>query len=317
MATPELHFGAALGLGTENTVAEASLLEDLGFEYAAVGEHLMRGNPPGPSSACLPVLAVAAGATTKIRLLSSILLLPFYHPTFLAKLTASLDIASQGRLTLGVGIGGEFPEEFEAADIPVRQRGNRASESLELLKRLWTEENVSYQSRYYNLNDVTLVPPPTQRPHPPIWVGGRREAAMRRAVSYGDGWLPYLYSPQRYRDSVEKITQYSIDIGHDLSLFTWALFPYVAIYDTKEEAARVAAQDLASQYVYSGDFINIVGSYCILGPVKECIKRIEEYVEAGARHFIFSWRCPVEDRPRHIETVAKEIIPYFKDRKLT
>ncbi len=312
MSTPDIHFGAALGLGVETTAAEARLLEELGYEYVASGEHFMRGNPPGPSTACLPVLSVAAGATTNIRLLSSILLLPFYHPTMLAKLTSSLDIAGQGRLTLGVGIGGEFPVEFEATGIPVTQRGSRANECLEMLKRLWTQEHVSYQGRYYNLNDVTLVPPPTQKPHPPIWVAGRREAAMRRAVRYGDGWLPYFYSPERYKDSMQKIIGYAADTGRDLSNFTWALFPYIAIYDTREEAARIAAHDLGSQFAYSGNFINIVGSYCILGPVKECIKRIQEYVEAGARNFIFNWRCPMEDRPRHIETVAREIIPYFK-----
>ena len=312
MAGPELHFGAVLGLSVRETAAEARWLEDLGYEYLGSGEHFMRGNPPGPSSAALPILAVAAGATSRIRLLSSVLLLPFYHPTILAKLTSTLDIASDGRLTLGVGVGGEFPVEFQAAGISTRQRGGRANECLEALKLLWTQEQVSYHGRYYKLNDVTLAPPPDQQPHPPIWVAGRREAAMQRAVRYGDAWFPYLYSPERYRSSVEKIKALAVDQGRDLSSFQWANYQFIAINDTREEAAQIAARSLGMRYLYSGDFMSIVESYCVLGPVKECIRRIEEYVDAGATHFLFSWACHPEDRASHIETVAKEILPYFR-----
>ena len=301
-----------LGLDVEETAAEARWLEDLGYEYLGCGEHFMRGNPPGPSSAALPVLAVAAGATTTIRLVSSVILLPFYHPTILSKLTSTLDIASGGRLTLGVGVGGEFPVEFQAAGISATQRGRRADECLEALKRLWTQEKVSYDGRYYKLDDVTIAPSPTQQPHPPIWVAGRRDAAMARAVRYGEGWLPYLYSPERYQDSVEKISSLAFEHGRNLSEFQWANFQFISIYDTREEAAQVAARSLGMQYRYSGDFMDIVGAYCVLGPVEECIRRLQEYVEAGARHFLFSWACPPEDRPRHIETVAKEIIPHFR-----
>ena len=102
----QLHFGAGMALGAAETASQARWMEDLGYEYFAVGEHYMRGNPPGPTHAALPLLGVAAGATSKIRLLSSILLAPFYHPTVLAKLTTTLDIASGGRLTLGIGVGG-------------------------------------------------------------------------------------------------------------------------------------------------------------------------------------------------------------------
>ena len=106
MADSKLHFGAGMALGAAETAREARWMEELGFEYLAAGEHYMRGNPPGPTHASLPLLGVAAGATDNIRVLSSILLTPFYHPTVLAKLTNTLDIASGGRLTLGVGVGG-------------------------------------------------------------------------------------------------------------------------------------------------------------------------------------------------------------------
>lgn len=311
MEGPDVHFGATLGLGLEETAAEARWLEDLGYEYVGAGEHFMRGDPPGPSSAALPVLAVAAGATSRIRLVSSVVLLPFYHPTVLAKLATTVDLTSNGRLTLGVGVGGEFPVEFAAAGISARQRGRRSNECLEVLKRLWTEERVTYQGRHYQLDGVSMVPPSAQSPHPPVWVAGRRDAAMKRAARLGDGWLPYLYSPDRYRRSVETITEMADSDGRDLSGFQWANFQFISIAASMEEAAENAARSMGIQYQYSGDFRDIVARYCVLGPPEECVRRLREYVDAGARHFLLSWACGREDRPRHIETVAREVIPHF------
>ena len=167
MGGAKVHFGAALGLGIEETAAEARWLEELGYDYVGSGEHFMRGNPPGPSTAALPLLGVAAGVTSKIRLLSSVILAPFYHPVVLAKLTSTLDIASGGRLVLGVGVGGEFPAEFEAAGIPLKERGGRTNECLEALGRLWTQQQVDYQGRYYKLKDVSIVPRPPSSPTRP------------------------------------------------------------------------------------------------------------------------------------------------------
>ena len=313
MSDQQMHFGAGMALGAEETARQARWMEELGFEYFAAGEHYMRGAPPGPTHASLPLLGVAAGATERIRVLSSILLTPFYHPVVLAKLTNTLDIASGGRLTLGVGIGGEFPVEFEAAGLKVSQRGSRTNECLEALRKLWTESPVTYEGRHFRFNDVTIVPPPSQRPHPPIWVSGRRDQAMLRAARHGDGWLPYFYDPDRYRDSVAKITRFSEEIGRDMSGFQWAYFPYISIYDTVEQAAEVAAEALGGRYLHSGGFRDIVHRYCLLGPVDNCISRLQEYIDAGARYIVFSVACPRQDRERHIETIAKEIVPHFRN----
>lgn len=314
MASPELSFGANLTVGAAETARQARWMEELGFEYLSSGEHFMRGNPPGATHAALPLLAVAAGATERIRLLSSIILAPFYHPLLLAKFTTTLDIASGGRLTLGVGVGGEFPMEFEAAGLNVRQRGRRTNECLEVLRRLWSEDHISYQGRHFQLEDVTINPKPAQEPHPPVWVAGRRDAAMLRAVRHGDGWLPYFYSPDRYRDSVEKINRMAAEEGRDLSNFGWVFFPYISIYPSVDEAATVAAEALGGRYLYGGNFMDIVRNYCLLGPVEQCITRLQEYIDAGARQIVFSVACPREDRARHVETIAREIIPHFRGK---
>ena len=312
MSGLDLHFGANLALEVEETARQARWMEELGYEYFSTGEHFMRGDPPGPTHAALPVLGVAAGATESIRLLSSIVLVPFYQPLVLARLTATLDSASNGRLTLGVGIGGEYPVEFEAAGLKVTQRGRRTDECLTVLRQLWAGERVTFAGRHFNLSGAAINPLPTQTPGPPVWVSGRRDAAMRRAARLGEGWMPYFFDPDRYRDSVAKVQSFAAEEGRDLSGFQWAFFPYISIYPTEQEAAEVAARQLGGTYRYGGDFINIVRRYCLLGTPAQCIERLQEYIDAGARHVIFSITCPKEDRQRHLEVIAKEIIPHFR-----
>ena len=273
MDKPTLTFGAGLTAGAADTARQARQLEELGYDYLSSGEHYMRGNPPGPTHAALPLLAVAAGATERIRVVSSIVLVPFYHPTVLAKLTTTLDIASGGRLTLGIGVGGEYPVEFEAAGLKVNQRGRRTNECLEALRKLWTEEHVEYQGRHFQLNDVTILPKPTQQPHPPVWVSGRRDAAMTRAAVLGDGWMPYFYDPDRYRDSVEKINRVAQENGRNMEDFHWAYFPYISIYDSVEQAAEVATRALGGRYLRSGGLSakrRVLGNSAPLLPAGTC-----------------------------------------------
>ena len=312
MAELDLHFGAGLALGIDKTARQARWMEELGYEYFSAGEHFMRGDPPGPTHAALPVLAVAAGVTDNLRVLSSIILTPFYHPLVLARMTATLDAASGGRLTLGVGVGGEFPVEFEAAGLKVNQRGRRTDECLEVMLKLWTGERVTFSGRHFKLTGAMINPTPVQRPNPPVWVSGRRDAAMARAAKFGDGWMPYFYDAPRYRDSVEKIKGFAAEAGRDLSRFQWAHFPYIAIYPTEQQAAEVAAEQLGGRYLYGGEFLDIVRRYCLLGTVQNCIQQLQEYIDAGARHIVFSISCPGEDRERHLEVIAKELIPHFR-----
>ena len=310
----DLYFGANLTLEIEETARQARWMEDLGFDYFSAGEHFMRGDPPGPSHASLPVLAVAAGATTSIRLLSSIVLVPFYHPLTLARTTATLDAASNGRLTLGVGIGGEYSAEFENSGLRVNQRARRTDECLEVLRRLWSGERVNFSGRHFQLPGAEINPLPVQKPHPPIWVSGRRDPAMQRAVKFGDGWVPYFFDPPRYRDSVEKIQVFAGENGRNLDDFQWGYFPYISIYPTEQEAAEVAAHQLGSQYLYGGEFLNIVRRYCLLGTSEQCAERLTEYIDAGARHIVFSITCPPEDRERHLEEIAAKLIPMIRPK---
>ena len=132
----KIEFGTALP-GTDKTAEFAQRAEELGFDYLGCGEHVMFHGPVGNTFISL---SVAAGATKKIQLISSIVLLPLYPAALVAKMGSALDVASGGRYNFGVGIGGEFPKEFEACGVPVNQRGSRTNEALEVINKLWTRK---------------------------------------------------------------------------------------------------------------------------------------------------------------------------------
>ena len=139
----------------------------------------------------LTVLAAAAGATQKIRLGTSVLLANLRHPSHVAKIISTLDFISNGRLTVGLGFGSR-ENDYKAVEIPFEHRGSRAVEQVQLMKRLWTEDNVTHKGRFYNVENLTVGPKPIQKPHPPIWTGGSAEVALKRAGT----WARWFYLRQ-------------------------------------------------------------------------------------------------------------------------
>ncbi|MCE2462732.1 MAG: LLM class flavin-dependent oxidoreductase [Dehalococcoidia bacterium] len=290
--------------------------EELGYARIGTGERVMAGNPPRPTVLNIPAMAAAAGATRHIRLLTGIVLIPFYHPVLLAKLVASLDHVSGGRLDFGVGVGGPREAtrmEYDVLGVPFEERGRLGNEILRLLKRLWTEENVTFEGRYYQCRDVTLLPFPIQKPHPPIWVAGREEPSIRRAARHGDGWYPYLYTTQRLRESVERIRDVAAEGGRDLSGFHWGLLQPICVADTREEALRTATAIVGERYATpQRSAEDIAQALCITGTAEECIKEVEAKVEAGARDIDFEWIAPdVNGVREQMRVAARGILPYF------
>ena len=154
MADRKIEFGTTLR--SPSNVAElAQQIEGLGFDILGCGEHV---SFYGDTANGFISLSVAAGVTKDIRLMSAITLVPLYPAALLAKLGAALDVASGGRYTMGVGVGGEFPNEFEACGVPVTQRGSRTDDALEVLTRVWSETDVTYNGRYTTLKKFSLKP---------------------------------------------------------------------------------------------------------------------------------------------------------------
>ena len=185
----------------------ASEAERLGFDYVSSGEHLAFHGPPSNS---LISLSAAAGATSRIGLLSAVTLVPLYPAAVLAKLVASLDAVSAGRFHLGVGVGGENPVEFEAAGVPVAERGARMDESLDLLHRLLGSDEVTFRGRYTTTSSLSISPRPFGT-RVPVWVAGRKPVAMRRPARWGDVWMPYMFTPERVAESIVMVDRYAIE----------------------------------------------------------------------------------------------------------
>ena len=316
MAERRIRFGVSVPDDFTAIADYAREAESLGFDRLSLGEHVMDGSPPRPTMMSIPALAAAGGATRSIRLLTGIVLIPLYHPVMLAKLATTLDVVSGGRLDFGIGVGGQRNTrgEFEALGVPVEERGRRANEAIQLIKRLWTEEDVTFEGRFYSCRNVTLSPGPSQIPHPPVWVAGREDAAMRRAGQFGDGWYPYLFTQRRLKASIDKVREEATAAGKDLTGFRWGLLQPTCIADSREEALKIAAANVGQRYVTAERSAeDIAQALCIVGTAEDCIRQIEERVAIGVTDITLQWMAPDLGGAREqMQVAARSILPYFE-----
>jgi probable F420-dependent oxidoreductase len=276
----ELKLGFVAGELDARAVAS---LEDLPIDSLWVGGHVASRNP---TPEAMMGLSRLAALTRRVRIGTSVLLLPLYPPAIIAKQIADLDRVTGGRLTIGIGVGGEYPQEFRACQVPLAERGKRTDEAIPLLRRLWTAETVSHAGEFYEMSDVRIHPAPSQEGGPPLIIAGRRPVAMRRAVALGDGWMPYLYSPRRYAASVAEIRQRAADTGRDLDTFEWYAFLFVNLNANREDAARQAAAALGGNY--HQDFTAMLSNVAVVGTPGDVRLQLQAFVDAGARHLIIA-----------------------------
>jgi probable F420-dependent oxidoreductase len=297
---PTIRCGIVLtGADRDAARRNAQRVEALGFDSLWVGDHIAF-HVPIPDS--LTMLAFAAGVTERIALGTAVYLLPLRHPTLIAKTTATLDVVSGGRLVLGVGVGGEYPPEFGAVGVPVKERGSRADEAIEVVRRLWTEERVAHQGRHFSFGAVTLAPKPVRVP--PIWVGGRADAAMRRAGRVGDGYISHMCAADKYRENLALIDATASAAGRKDVAFTSAAFLFTFLEDRYETAHEKASTLLGM--VYARDFKEASKKYCLLGRPEDCLEQLRAFARSGCRHFILA---PLSDPAAFAERAAAEILP--------
>lgn len=287
-------------------VASARQLEAEGWDYVQTSEHMLFHRGTGHSG--FVTLTAAAVATSRIKLLSGLVLLPLYPTLLLAKLATTLDLVSGGRYNLGVGVGGDYPREFEVAGVPLKGRGVRANETLEILRRAWTDGTVTFKGRFHDYADVTFEPRPVQRPLP-IWVGGRQEGAMRRAGRYAHHWLPYLYTPERLAQSMVVVREAAEGAGRDPSDVQGAAFVYFSVYPDRERARAVAVETMSN--AYRQDFTKLVDKYAIHGDPERVRGRLREYHDAGARAIVSYLAGPKEDAAAMRRLLTTEVFPEF------
>ncbi|MHB8463637.1 MAG: LLM class flavin-dependent oxidoreductase [Acidimicrobiales bacterium] len=294
--------GAILGFVAPRRAEDVRRLEDLGVSSLWVGGHVASVNP-SPEAVSWLARLVEQSRTSVVG--SAILLLPLYPPAIIAKQLADLDQASGGRLAIGIGVGGEYPSDFAAAEVPMDERGSRTDESVALLRRFWTAEPITHAGRHHHFEDVRIHPAPLQRGGPPLIIAGRQPVAMRRAGRLGDGWMPYLYSPERYARSVATVRQEAEAVDRDLSNFVWSAYVFVSLDDDPAQARKAALNFLGT--TYRSDFDQLLDRVACVGNVEQVTSKLTTFVGAGARHLVIAPLGP--DHMSTAERIVKEVAP--------
>src|SRR6266496_4682393 len=208
------------------------------------------------------------------------------------------------------GVGGENPKEFEACGIPHTERGARVTEGIDVVRRLWKDSPASFMGRFTQFEGVSIDPKPVQRPAPPIWVGGRSDAALARAGRQGDGWISYVVQPERYKQSLAKIESAASAAGRSLEGFAKGHLTFITLGRDYESAERVWVDRLSKRYAQ--DFGPLAKKYGIIGTPSQCAEQLQRYIEAGCTYFVLDAICEAVDEAQQIETFAAELFPKFR-----
>jgi probable F420-dependent oxidoreductase len=281
------------------------LVDRCGYDSMWVGDHVAF-----TIAIFDPLLQLAQAAVLSRRLVfgTDVFLLPLRHPTPIAKQVSTLDHLTEGRFIFGVGVGGEFAKEYEACGVPINERGARLSESLTVMRKLWTGEPVSHAGKFFSFEGIKMQPPPRQPGGPPIWCGGRADPALRRIGRMTDGWMSYVVTPDMYRQGLEKIATAASEAGRTFDRgFGTAHLLFTRIDDTYEKALDAATVSLSQRYAM--DFRKAAQRYAALGTPQDVVETIFKFHQAGMRHLILDFVGPYEERDQQIERFAAEAMP--------
>lgn len=290
-------------------------LEKQGFDFAWFNDHMMTfGSPQTPYLECWTTLSALAAVTRKVRLGSYVLSNPFRHPPLTAKMGATLDVISQGRLDFGIGAGWFSPEfstygfDFPKPSVRIEQ----LEEALILIEKMWTEEKATFQGKYYRIRDAYCVPKPVQKPHPPIWlgtlIGGKR--MFKIIAEHADGWAVsslYLLTPEAYKRKIEELRKYFRESGKSVE----ALMKAQGIGCVVARDEQTLRKKLNQFPPLKLSFENYVSEQLrIEGTPDQCVKKLKEYVEVGVTHFILTFPDDITLEP--IRLFGEHVIPAFR-----
>ncbi len=251
-------------------------------------------------------LAMVAAWSERLKFGTSVLALPLRNPVVLAKQIATLDFLSRGRCFPAVGLGQEEPEEYEACGVPKEDRSRRTDEAIVLMRRLWEEDRVTHEGRYFTCHNVSITPKPGFQPSPPVWIGGRSPAAARRVGRVGDGWLVSGATPQEIRQGREIVFETAeryareIEDDHIGMLLGYYICP---------DADRAVAQ--SRQYVTRHRPDAPFTEYSALGDVDTVSEVIRRYIDAGASKFVVRPLCAGAESLEQLARMGQEILPRF------
>lgn len=282
------------------TISPDDYVNDAGI--AVDGDRGPTGRPKSlPLLECWTALSALARDTKRLRLGTSVLCNSYRHPAVLAKMAATLDVISEGRLDLGLGAGW-FQREFEAYGIPfpsVRDRVSALDEALQVIRAVWTEPNPTYAGQFYTLDGAICDPPPVQRPHPPLWIGGEGDRVQRIAAKHAQGLNVRWWSPQQVTQRRDFLARACESAGRDPDSLRLSVTALLAPTDSPEAESQVRAE-----------FASIPESGLIVGSPDRCIARIREYQDCGVDTFLFT--VPHVVKSDHLHAIGHDILPAVK-----
>jgi probable F420-dependent oxidoreductase len=265
------------------------------YPYAASGIHPSRGD----ALEQLSLMAFVAGKTERLRLITSVMIVPHRNPVLTAKMIATIDVMSRGRVTVGAGVGW-LREEFEALHAPdFDKRGAVSNEYIEIMKKLWTTSPAEHQGVHYSFGPIRCEPRPVQRPHPPIWIGGHSDAALARAARLGDGWHPLgavepePLAPPELAQKIDVLKRLTEAAGRDFSKLTLS---FVGRLSQTADPAPAADRKL------------------FIGSASQIADDVEAYRKLGVSEIIFDFRTPsLPDTLARMDRFATDVMPLTRD----
>jgi probable F420-dependent oxidoreductase len=247
--------------------------------------------PDRPFFEPLTCLAFLAACTENIQLGMSVMVMPYRHPLYWAKIATTIDHLSTGRLIMGVGIGW-MREEFAAMGVPFQERGQISDEQLTVVKQLWEDDHVNFHGVHYHFNDVAFSPKPFQKPRIPIWVGGEGVHAQRRAAKYGDAWFPYFVhiTPEELARRFENVRRLAAEAARDPDQLTFA--------------CCLPLELTANEVPQEKDYLK--------GTPRQVMDALKRFERVGIMHIGLQFMIPHWPKRREqIELFAKEVLPAF------
>lgn len=290
----------------EEVVQYAQEAEKLGFDSLFTADtQFIRVK--GTFLETFTVLSMLASVTKKVKLGSGVIVLPLRDPVITSKAAASLDFLSKGRVILGIG-GGIYRREFTSLGVDYERRWDKTEEGIEILRKLWTAEKVSYKGKYHQFDNARIGPPP-YRGKIPIWIGGAMEHVLQRTAKIGDGWIASGHNngPKELKASWKKIQSYAKKYKRDPEKLTFAHNVFTHVSSSYEASLKETKSFF--QELYGGSLPKEIGERTIIGSPEDCLERVRLRVEAGIEHMIFMFPFNSLEKLRKF---GKQVMPLLK-----
>ncbi len=290
-------IGASAGLGGEGFWSLIEDCERIGWDSIWFSERV-GADVLDP----LAAMGAAVGRSKRLKYGTSVLVLPGRNPVLLAKELASLDVLSNGRIVAVFGLGSPMPSEHELFGVARNERAARTDEATRLIVRLWTEDDVTFEGKFFSVHNLTLLPKPVQRPHPDVWFGGHSDAACRRVGRIGTGWLPSFVATSEYKAKVELIKAEAARNEREIEEDHYgALVAYIP--PGREDAAEPVLSVLSARRsdVDARDVL-------VVGGDKELRAKLEDFVAQGATKFVVVPAVPPTDWSEELQRVYDSVV---------